>query len=442
MKIKGLSYGFHDAAVAVFEDTKCIFASSAERYTKVKNDPILPDYLKKLSADQSVYYEDHFKKDDRLKQFNIPFVNDVDEVLHQEHHWSHAAAGYFTRPFQEEPVCVVIDAVGEWDTTSIWYKGVKVHSWDYPRSLGLIYSAITQYIGLKPMEDEYITMGLAAYGEPIYDMSPLLDINCQYVLPPDIFPANARREDLAASVQYFTEKQIRKIMQLARTFSNHLVYGGGVALNCVANSMIYKMFDNVHIFPNPGDAGSAFGCAAALINKTVDWSPYMGYDIKSNTNPKEVVNELLERSVVGVANGKAEFGPRALGNRSLLADPRLDIKDTINDIKRRQRFRPFAPAILSEYAQEYFKGPMNQYMQFVAKAKHDYASVTHVDGTARVQVVEPECESVLRPILEEWYDRTGCPILLNTSLNIKGQPMVNDEQDVRKFERKYGVRVL
>ena len=442
MKIKGLSYGFHDAAVAVFEGNKCIFASSAERYTKIKNDPNLPDYLKKLSSDQEIFYENPHNKNDRLKRFNIPFDNEVDQVLYQDHHWSHAAAGYYTRPFEEEPVCVVIDAVGEWDTVSIWYKQVKVSSWKYPTSLGLIYSAITEYIGLKPMEDEYITMGLAAYGEPKYDMSPLLDINCQYILPRDIFPSNARKEDLAASVQYFLEKQIRKIMQLARTFSHHLVYGGGVALNCVANSMVNKMFDNVHIFPNPGDAGSAFGCAAAMIKKPVDWSAYMGYDIRSNTNPKEVVNELVRKSVVGVANGKAEFGPRALGNRSLLADPRLDIKDTVNDIKRRQRYRPFAPAILSEFAEEYFEGPMNQWMQYVARAKHDYTSVSHVDGTARVQLVEPDCESVLRPILEEWYDKTGCPVLLNTSLNIKGQPMVNDEQDARKFERKYGVRVL
>ena len=442
MKIKGLSYGFHDAAVAIFEGNKCIFASSAERFTKVKNDPYLPDYLKNLSSDWQVFYEDPHNKNNRLRKFDIPFENEVTETCYQDHHWSHAAAGYYTRPFEEEPVCVVIDAVGEWDTVSIWYNKTKVYSWTYPRSIGLIYSAITQYIGLKPMEDEYITMGLAAYGEPKYDMSPLLDINCPYVLPRDIFPANARKEDLAASVQHFTEKQIRKIMQLARTFSSHLVYGGGVALNCVANSMVYRMFDNVHIFPNPGDAGSAFGCAAARIDKPVDWSPYMGYDIKSNTNPKDVVNELVTKSVVGVANGKAEFGPRALGNRSLLADPRLDIKDTVNDIKRRQRFRPFAPAILSEYAEEYFEGPMNSYMQYVAKAKHDYSSVTHVDGTARVQVVEPHCESILRPILEEWYEQTGCPLLLNTSLNIKGQPMVNDEQDVRKFERKYGVRVL
>ena len=132
---------------------------------------------------------------------------------------------------------------------------------------------------------------------------------------------------------------------------------------------------------------------------------------------------------MGVANGKAEFGPRALGNRSLLGDPRYDIKDTVNAIKKREKFRPFAPAILEEFADEYFEGPMNRYMQFVANAKHDYKSVTHVDGTARVQVVEKDCKSIIRPILEEFYEKTGVPMLLNTSLNIKGKPMVNTEKD-------------
>ena len=144
----------------------------------------------------------------------------------------------------------------------------------------------------------------------------------------------------------------------------------------------------------------------------------------------------------GVAHGRAEFGPRALGNRSLLGDPRYNIKDTVNDIKRRQRFRPFAPAILEEYADEYFEGPMNEYMQFVATAKHDYKSVTHVDGTARVQVVKKNCKSVIRPILEEWYDATGCPMLLNTSLNIKGEPIVDSPRDAARFMEKYNVQIF
>ena len=131
-----------------------------------------------------------------------------------------------------------------------------------------------------------------------------------------------------------------------------------------------------------------------------------------------------------------------MGNRSLLCDPRYDIKDTVNNIKRREKFRPFAPAILEEYADEYFEGPMNEYMQFVAKAKHDYDSVTHVDGTARVQIVKKDCESVIRQILEQWYEKTGCPMLLNTSLNIKGMPMVNTWADAEEFMRIYNVKIF
>ena len=195
--------------------------------------------------------------------------------------------------------------------------------------------------------------------------------------------------------------------------------------------------------PNPGDAGSSLGAAARKLGSKLKWKdPYLGTNIPRAINANEVARHLLVDGVCGVANGPAEFGPRALGNRSLLADPRLDIKDTVNEIKRRQRFRPFAPAILEEYANEYFKGPMNEYMQFIAKAKHDYKSVTHVDGTARVQIVKPKCKSVIRPILEEWYELTDCPMLLNTSLNIKGEPMVDTWEHALDFEKKYSVKVF
>ena len=194
---------------------------------------------------------------------------------------------------------------------------------------------------------------------------------------------------------------------------------------------------------SPGDAGSSLGAAALVRKKKLLWkNPYIGYPILHGMYVNSVVDQLEKNRIVGVANGKAEFGPRALGNRSLLADPRWDIKDTVNDIKRRQRFRPFAPAILDEYADEYFEGPMNEYMQFVAKAKHDYKSVTHVDGTARVQIVKQNCGSLLRQILEEWYDRTGCPMLLNTSLNIKGEPIVNTWEQAEEWSRKYNVPVF
>ena len=196
------------------------------------------------------------------------------------------------------------------------------------------------------------------------------------------------------------------------------------------------------IFPNPGDAGSALGCILAKTKKRLEYThTFWGYNIPRELNPNEVVAELLNSKVVGVANGRAEFGPRALGNRSLLADPRHDVKNKVNKIKRRQKFRPFAPAILEEEYEKYFNGYGNEFMQFVSKAKHDYKSVVHVDGTSRVQIVKDD-GSNLRQILECWYEVTKCPMLLNTSLNIKGQPIVNTWEQALDFQNKYGVKVL
>jgi carbamoyltransferase len=198
---------------------------------------------------------------------------------------------------------------------------------------------------------------------------------------------------------------------------------------------------------SPTDAGSSLGTAALTWSKETGkdqliWTPYLGYNIDREVNPKEVVDHLLEHRVCGLANGRAEFGPRALGNRSLIADVRYDVQDTVNTIKRRQKYRPFAPAILEEYADKYFDGPMNEYMQYTSVALHDFKSVTHVDGTARVQVVKKDCQSIFRKVIEEYYERTGVPMLLNTSLNIRGRPMVNDEHDARLWEQKYKVKVF
>ena len=286
-------------------------------------------------------------------------------------------------------------------------------------------------------------MGMSAFGEPIYDLSELLWENnhrgAREIWKDKWQGYHIREEDLAASVQALYEKEFLKLVEMCP--KKNLVIMGGCALNCVANSKIKGK--NIWIMPAPGDAGSSLGAAALVLKEKLRWKhPYLGYIIPRICHSKDVVKELLKNKVCGVANGRAEFGPRALGNRSLLGDPRYDIKDTVNEIKQRQKFRPFAPAILSEYADEYFEGPMNEYMQFVAKAKHDYSSVTHVDGTARVQVVKKDCKSIIRPILEEWYDRTGCPMLLNTSLNIKGKPIVNDWNDACEFERLYNVAVF
>jgi carbamoyltransferase len=204
------------------------------------------------------------------------------------------------------------------------------------------------------------------------------------------------------------------------------------------------------IMPNPGDAGSSLGAAALTYGKKLNWQgPYLGTNIPGRYPVTALVKELLENKIVGVASGRAEFGPRALGNRSLIADPRgNEIKDKVNEIKRRQKFRPFAPMILSEHVTTYFDLPLgyelSPYMQVTSKCKFPelYPAIVHVDGTSRVQTVAKDCKSGVRKLLEEWYAQTGCPMLLNTSLNIRGEPMVNDRSDADRFERRYGIKVL
>jgi carbamoyltransferase len=224
---------------------------------------------------------------------------------------------------------------------------------------------------------------------------------------------------------------------------------GGVALNCLANRILGEYFDRIWIMPCPGDAGSSLGAAALVYGGRLAWTDsYLGHDIGGSYPVKDILSELATNKIVGVASGRAEFGPRALGNRSLLADPRgSEIKDRVNEIKRRQKFRPFAPVILEELVHDYFDMPVNwdrsPYMQVVATCRHptEYPAIVHVDGTSRVQTVAKD-ESGIRQLLEQWYYWTGCPMLLNTSLNIRGEPMVNDRSDADRFEQLYGIRVL
>ena len=441
MKYIGISEGFHDAAWAVVEDGELKFATHSERYTRIKGDKRLPMGFGIKDDEYSIYYEDLELKNKRRAEYGLSekiaaFKTDT----YVGHHEAHMAAAYYTCPFEADAT-VVIDAIGEYDTASVWVKGEKVWSKQYPWSLGLFYSAITKRIGLKPNEDEYITMGMAAFGEPKINMQGITEQYLHTGLPLKKWFWE-KPEDIAASAQLAFEYEVQLIFAEAKRYGNKIAYGGGCALNCVANSKILHTLDKLWIFPSPGDAGSALGAILAHTKQKIDYPhTFWGYNIEGELNPNEVVYELLNNKVVGVANGKAEYGPRALGNRSLLADPRYNIKNKVNRIKRRQKFRPFAPAILEEAYDDYFVGHANEYMQFVCEAKHDYDSVKHVDGTSRVQIVKND-GSILRKILECWYEVTGCPMLLNTSLNIKGQPIVNDEHDAKQFEKKYRVKVL
>ena len=482
--ILGISAGFHDAAATLINSHgDIVFAGHSERYSKIKNDSnihsnMLNEFCE-YDIDTIAYYERPLIKQLRrlrsgeginfgslttrqiLKQQLGAWLQYLPQhIKSYNHHLSHAAAGFQTSPYNRATV-VVIDAIGEFDTVSIYgaHYDETGHAqyhplWKqtYPRSIGLFYSAITQRIGLHPLDEEYITMGMAAWGEPRYveELRPLLSENLHIGIDPE-FLSGATNEDIAASAQVLTEQLIYNIMRYAREFgwSSNLVYMGGVALNCLANRKLGEFFENIWIMPCPGDAGSSLGAAALAYGKRINWKDaYLGHTIPGEYPVSAIVDSLLHDRICGVASGRAEFGPRALGNRSLLADPRgPDIKDRVNEIKRRQKFRPFAPVVLEEYADLYFEMPKgwvdSRYMQIVGRCKYPdvFPAVIHIDGTSRIQTV-PKDGSGIRKLLEAWMARTGCPVLLNTSLNIRGEPMVNDRADADRFEREYGVRVF
>ena len=492
INILGISAGFHDAAAAVINSRgDIVFAGHAERYSKKKNDADINLGLIWDACDQNhaidhvAYYETPWKKQLRqlysgqgiewnklttkqiLEQQLKGFFSTASHSCHS-HHLSHAAGGFQTSPYDRATV-VVIDAIGEWDTISIWgaeydrqgqarYR--RLWGQRYPHSLGLFYSAITQRVGLHPLDEEYITMGMSAYGSDHYNhvMESVL-VRDPYEIEfgqnlhtgvTDDFMGGLSNEDIAASAQRLLERLIGNVMQRARDFkwSTNLVYQGGVALNCLANRTLGEYFENIWIMPCPGDAGSSLGAAALAYGKRLHWhNAYLGHNISGSYPVDNLVRSLLDTGIVGVASGKAEFGPRALGNRSLLADPRgKEIKDRVNEIKRRQKFRPFAPVVLAELAGDYFDMPSgwhtHNYMQSVARCRQPdlYPAICHVDGTSRVQTVAKD-GSGIRQLLEAWYAETGCPMLLNTSLNIRGEPMVNDRADADRFETKYNVKV-
>lgn len=383
------------------------------------------------------------------------------------HHEAHAAGGFFTAPFEDAAV-VVVDGVGEWDTVSVWLgqgnRLKRIFVQRYPHSLGLFYAAFTQRCGLKPNEEEFILMAMAALGQPVHratiehellspSSSPYFRLtrNLHRGLG-DWHPDFTAPEDIAASVQSITEDVLLALMTwVAKTVpSRNLVFSGGLALNCVANNKLLssRLFDQVWIMPNPGDGGNALGAALAYSRRRMRWDgPYLGHQLDREPSLGGALQALLADGVAGFAHGRAEYGPRALGNRSLLADPRgPQIKDRVNEIKRREPFRPFAPVIMAELAHAYFDLPQatSPYMLATGRCRFPerFPAVCHVDGSSRVQTVDAHQNAQLYALLQEFHRRTDCPLLLNTSLNIKGKPIVNDWKDAQEFTRETGISVF
>jgi carbamoyltransferase len=493
MIILGINETSHDASVSLIKDGEILFAGHAERYSKQKNDwyvndKLINDALQYGFPDRIAYYEKPLLKASRLllkggqgewmpkytvrNLFNKPVPQ-----TSFKHHYSHAAAGYYTSKFND-CVIVVLDSIGEFNTSTIWVgegnKIKQVKKFNYPFSFGLFYSAFTELLNLKPNEEEYIMMGMAAYGDPkryfnqVNSYFPSIreqkynfhkGINdFQWGRPPcmagwdtksahDYF--DQMKFDLAAAVQKVYEIRLLEFMRYAKakTGKEKLVFMGGCALNCSANTRLWDIFDDIWIMPNPGDAGSSLGAAAALYGKHLNWkTPYLGYNLGGDYPVEKIFEAIKKDGIVAVASGKAEYGPRALGNRSILADPRDPlIKDKVNTIKQRELFRPFAPVVLEEFANEWFDMNFTSpYMQYAVKCKYPdkVPAVVHVDGTSRVQTVNKEQHPGLHMLLRKFYWDTGVPMLLNTSLNIKGQPLLNDKSDIIDWQRHYMYNII
>ena len=568
--VLGVSAFYHDSAATVVRDGHIIAAAHEERFSRIKHDASFPTQAILSCLDEAgvtltdvthvTFYDKPFIKFERLLETYFSYAprgfrsflaampiwlkeklflktvirrelsalsqlpeKSLPPLLFGEHHHSHAASAFYPSPFEEAAV-LCMDGVGEWATTSVWLgKGnALVPLWEihFPHSLGLLYSAFTQYAGFKVNSGEYKLMGLAPYGSPRYvsqiyeeliDVKPdgTFRLNLDYFDFPaglrminqrfcKLFGGPAREPeskitqkemDIAASIQVVTEEIV---LQLARTIAGELgqtrlCLAGGVALNCVANGRLLREgpFDDIWIQPASGDAGGALGAALATHYEYLgnhrapsEQDPmrgaYLGPSFSNDaiataldglkavyskhdddTLLPLVAREISEGQVIGWFSDAMEFGPRALGARSILADPRsTHMQTTLNlKVKQRESFRPFAPAVLKERAADWFELDRDSpYMMLVAtvadhqqtntpadeaafgidllkQIRSSIPAVTHVDYSARVQTVDDDTNPRFHQLLTEFEAITDCPVLINTSFNVRGEPIVHSPKD-------------
>ena len=569
--ILGISAFYHDSAATILVDGKIIAAAQEERFTRKKHDSSYPynaiefvlDFakIKLCDVDKIIFFEKPFLKFERLLETYVAFAprgfksfcmampiwlkdklfqkkmlfnelkrhdnnfNDIKKIYFSDHHLSHAASAFFPSPF-EEAVVLTADGVGEWATTTVAIgKGNKLEikkEIHFPHSLGLLYSAFTYYTGFKVNSGEYKLMGLAPYGNPIYEdkiKNKLIDIKedgsfhldqsyfnyatgltmtnkkfenlfGQKVRNPQHEKLTQFHMDIAASIQKVTEDIMIKIAKsLKKEFDiSNLCLAGGVALNCVANGKILneKIFDNIWVQPAAGDAGGSLGAALALWHieqnnpRTINIEDnmqgsylgpeYLQKEIEEQLDAAgakyEILKdeELLDKTATDIANeeaigwfqGRMEFGPRALGGRSILGDPRSEkIQKNLNlKVKFRESFRPFAPSILREDLSEWFDLNVDSpYMLMVSNInknksikmtedqknlfgidklnikRSEIPAVTHVDYSARIQTVSKRTNEKYFRLIEKFKEKTNCPVLVNTSFNVRGEPIVNTPLD-------------
>lgn len=570
MRILGISGLYHDSAAALVVDGAIVAAAQEERFTRKKHDSAFPRRaiayaleeggVGLADVDHVVFYDKPFLKFERLLETYLAFAprgyrsfamaipvwlreklfqksllvkelrrfdpafDGETKLLFSEHHQAHAASAFYPSPF-EEAVVLTIDGVGEWATTTVGIGRGRnleiVKELHFPHSLGLLYSALTYYLGFKVNSGEYKVMGLAPYGEPRYtslffdhliDLKPdgsfrldqrYFDYCTGLTMTNTRFDAlfggpprktdeslTQRHMDLAASLQAVTEEVVLRITRgLAAEYGiPNLCMAGGVALNCVANGKILRdgAFKRLWVQPAAGDAGGALGAALAACHGIAGQprvvgdgdamrGSYLGPAFAQDEIERRltavgarfaalddaaliaaVVDGLVEDKAVGWFQGRMEFGPRALGGRSILGDPRSPtMQKTLNlRVKYRESFRPFAPSVLREDAADWFDIETDSpYMLLVADVaeRHRIAmtadqkdlfgieklnvprssipAVTHVDYSARIQTVHADTNPRYHALISAFKSRTGCPVLVNTSFNVRGEPIVGAPED-------------
>ncbi len=561
--ILGVSAYYHDAAAALVVDGKIISAAQEERFTRKKNDSDFPRQAAQFclrhanltlpQLDAVVFYDKPVLKFARLLETylavapggwrtfptvmsnwlgekldlrkairaELPGLRPDCEILFTGHHQSHAASAFFPSPFDEAAI-LTIDGVGEWATTTIGHgRGSEIKMLKelrFPHSLGLVYSAFTDYCGFRINSGEYKLMGLAPYGEPKFADAirrELLDIkpDGSFWLNLDYFnflrgttmtngkfhrlfggpprkpeeKITQRHMDVARSIQLVTEEIMLLLARHARevTGLKNLCLAGGVALNCVANGIILRenIFEKIWIQPAAGDAGGALGAAlaawyankenlrTAAANDSMQASllgpGFSDDEIETVLRSHNAVFQKLEKNalldftvellktekVIGWFQGRMEFGPRALGNRSILGDARSTKMQSVMNlkVKFRESFRPFAPIVRRERVADYFDlNVESPYMLLVAPVKKELCravspeikgldrlkeirstlpAITHVDYSARIQTVERDGNPLLYDLLLRFEQATGCGVLVNTSFNVRGEPIVCTPDD-------------
>lgn len=545
MNILGISCYYHDSAACLVSDGVVKAAAAEERFSRKKHDNTFPflsiDFCLKQfgksinELDAIVFYEkpiikferiihqhlQHFPKSLAANQDTLPHWFDqklqVEKILKEElhyhgkvsytsHHLSHAASSYYLSGFKKAAI-LTVDGVGEWATTTLGLGKGKEITIDqeirFPHSLGLLYSALTTYLGFSANDAEYKVMGLAAYGKPEPFMKHFDELITQF--PDGSYQLNlkyfdfdwsqksmfssklvelfghparkpeskvfAHHKNIAAALQKKLEEVIITMLRAAyeKYKVTDLCMAGGVALNSVLNGKILSQtpFKRLYIPPDPGDAGGAMGAALYYAAKKethpIAWqkfTPYLGpeyasYEVEKTLKKmgityklytdkkdllKTVAKYMKNQKIVGWFQGKMEWGPRALGHRSILASAATTkMRDIINEkVKHRELFRPFAPVILEEHTEKYFESDENlpvsaRYMLMVYPFKKigykQVPAVVHVDGSGRLQTLARKDNPFYYSLIEEYEKLTGVPIIINTSFNVRGEPIVCSPED-------------